>query len=82
MAVRGIFTETDIRYYKKLRKVPTDDLDALDNRSLWVVCCCSQCIFRVGAERDSKENDTSETFLYEGREEGNELVEAKTVLIW
>ena len=80
--VGRVLAETHVADYEEGGEGFAEEADALDYGALGVVGCGAEGVFGVGAEGNAEEDDGFETLGDEGREEGDESVEADAGLVW
>lgn len=81
MAMGGILAEADICNDEELREALAKEADGGHDRAFWVIGSSSKSIFGTWRNRYTKEYDGAESFADEGFEEGDDFIEASTVLI-
>ena len=80
VAVRGVFAEADVGDDEEGGEVAAQEADGLDDGAVGVVGGGAEGVFDVGAQGHAEEDDGFEAFVDEGREVGDEFVEAAAVL--
>ena len=81
VAVRGVFTEADVGNDEKIWEGAAEEADTCQDRAGRVVSGGTEGILCRGREGNAEEDDAAEAFSDKGGKEGDEAVEAATVLV-